>query len=79
MSGATLCDTSALLHQTFLQFSEEKSFVYVSQRRETETEEQLCRAERQYGVVLHRIYGEDFEEAYLTSRSKAWEREDKAV
>lgn len=69
-SRAPMCDTVELLQHTFRQFSEEKSFVFVCQRREPETEQQLLWLERRYGVELHRIYGEDYEEAYLAGSTK---------
>ena len=78
-SRAPMCDTAELLQHTFRQFSEEKSFVYVCQRREPETEQQLLSLERQYGVELHRVYGEDFEEAYLATVTRSGKKENRTV
>ena len=78
-SRAPMCNTTELLQHTFRQFTEEKAFVYVSQRRETETEEQLLCLERKYGVELHRVYGEDFEEVYLAGNTRGGKKEKMAV
>ena len=78
-SRAPMCNTEELLQHTFRQFSEEKSFVFVSQRRDAETQEQLCALERRYGVVLHRVYGEDYEEAYLKEMPQRDKKERVAV
>lgn len=74
-SRAAMCDTDELLRHAFLKFSQEKSFLYISQRREGETEQKLRRLEQGYGVSLHRIYGEDYEATFLKSEGK----EDKEV
>lgn len=64
-SNASMCETEELLAEAFRKFSQEKTFVYLCQRREEKTEELLSMLERRFGVILHRIYGEDFEEIYL--------------
>ena len=69
-SRAAMCDTDELLRHAFLRFSQEKSFLYVSQRREEETEQKLKRLEQGYGVSLHRVYGEDYEEAFLENEKR---------
>ena len=45
--------------------SQEKEFIYVSQRREPETLECIQRLKQHYGVFIYEIYGEDFVKTYL--------------
>ncbi len=75
-SNASMCDTKELLARAFSSFSQEKSFVYICQRREEETEALLKAMEARYGVTLHRVYGEDFEESFLKEAAR---REEQAV
>ena len=74
-----MCDTEELLERTFQQLPGEKAMIFLCQRREEETEEQLMRVERKHGVSLHKIYGEDFVEAYLQADMRRERKEDIAV
>ena len=79
ISRAPMCDTEELLERTFQQLPGEKAMIFLCQRREEETEEQLMRVERKHGVSLHKIYGEDFVEAYLQADMRRERKEDIAV
>lgn len=74
-SRAAMCDTQELLQSAFQKFSQEKAFVYLSQRREEETSAVIRSLERRYGVKITCIYGEDYEEKYLEEYRR---REEKA-
>ena len=63
-SNASMCDTEELLSYAFRSFSQEKSFVYICHRREEENEKLIAQLKRRYGVEIHCVYGEDFEEVY---------------
>ncbi len=69
-SNAAMCTTEELLQRTSRNLSEEKEFVYICQRRNEETEAAVARVERRYNIHFHRIYGEDFETAYLEAENK---------
>ncbi len=69
-SNAAMCTTEELLRRTYLNLSQEKEFVYVCQRRDEETEAAIARVEQQYKIHFHRIYGEDFEAAYLEEENR---------
>ena len=69
-SNASMCDTAELLSHAFRSFSQKKSFVYICHRREEENEALLTRLKRQYGVKIHCVYGEDFEEVYKEALHK---------
>ncbi len=73
-SNASMCETEELLSHAFRSFSQEKSFVYVCNRREEETELLLGELKRRFGVELHCLYGEDFEQAYLDAVEKKGEQ-----
>lgn len=75
-TGAPMCKTLELLQHSFMNFSQEKEFVYLSLRREDETGELIKQMERQYGQKVTCLYGEDFEEAFLEEKSR---REEKRV
>lgn len=64
-SNAAMCRTEELLQNVFTSFSQEKEFIYVSQRREPETLECIQRLKQHYGVFIYEIYGEDFVKTYL--------------
>jgi len=69
-SNAAMCKTEELLQRAYLNLSEEKQFVYVCQRRNEETEADIARVEQRYRIRFHRLYGEDFEAAYLEEENK---------
>lgn len=66
-SNAAMCKTDELLQSVFSSFSHEKEFIYVSQRRETDTEMMIHQLSHYYGVNVHTIYGEDYIDSYLKS------------
>lgn len=69
-SNAAMCRTEELLQRTYLNLSQEKEFVYVCQRRNEETEAAISRVEQRYKIKFRRLYGEDFEAAYLEEEKK---------
>ena len=69
-SGAAMCKTEELLQRTCQNMSQEKGFVYLCQRRDDETEALVARLEQKYRIHFHRIYGEDFEAAYLAEENR---------
>ena len=73
-TGAPMCKTGELLQYSFTSFSQEKEFVYISLRREDDTQELIKRMERQYGQHITCLYGEDFENSFLEEKR---EREEK--
>ena len=75
-SNASMCNTADLLSYAFRNFSQEKSYVYICHRREEENEDLVADLKRKYGVEIHCIYGEDFEEVYLEAIRK---KEEQAV
>lgn len=74
-SNAAMCKTEELLTSVLRGFEQEKEFVYVSQMREQDSQTLLSELEMRYGVNLHCIYGQDFEDAY----TKMMERKSKEV
>lgn len=75
-SNASMCNTEELLSHAFRSFSQEKSFVYICHRREEENEALVAQLKHKYGVEIHCIYGEDFEEVY---RETIRQKEERAV
>lgn len=75
-SNASMCETSELLSYAFRNFSQEKSFIYVCNRKEEENEVLIEKLRHRYGVEIHCLYGEDFEETYIGALAR---REEKAV
>lgn len=69
-SVAAMCKTEELLQRTCRNLSQEKEFVYICQRRNDETEAAVLRVEQRHKVHFHRIYGEDFEAAYLEEENR---------
>ena len=69
-SNAAMCTTEELLRHTSRNLAQEKEFVYICQRRNEETEAAVMRVEQQYKIHFHRIYGEDFETAYLEEENR---------
>jgi hypothetical protein len=69
-SGAAMCKTEELLQRTCQNMSQEKGFVYLCQRKDDETEALVARLEQKYRIHFHRIYGEDFEAAYLAEENR---------
>ena len=69
-SNAAMCTTEELLQRTYRNLSQEKEFVYICQRRNDETEATVSRVEQRYKIHFHRIYGEDFEAAYLEEENR---------
>ncbi len=69
-SNASMCTTEELLRRTYLNLSQEKEFVYLCQRREDETEAAIVRVEQRYKIHFRRLYGEDFEAAYLEEENR---------
>ena len=69
-SSAAMCRTEELLQRTYLNLSQEKEFVYLCQRRNEETEAVIARIEHRYKIHFFRLYGEDFEAAYLEEENK---------
>ncbi len=69
-SLAAMCTTEELLQRTCRNLLQEKEFVYICQRRDDETEAAVLRAEQRYRIHFHRMYGEDFEAAYLEEENK---------
>lgn len=66
-SNAAMCKTDELLQTVFTGFSHEKEYIYISQRRETDTETMVNQLSQHYGVNVYKIYGEDYTETYLKS------------
>lgn len=66
-SNAAMCKTDELLQSVFANFSHEKEYIYISQRREEDTASKVDYLSRYYGVNVYQIYGEDYKEAYLKS------------
>ena len=64
-SNAAMCKTDELLQTVFMNFSHEKEFIYVSQRREAETEMLVKQLSNHYGINVYQIYGEDYTDSYL--------------
>lgn len=69
-SIAAMCKTEEMLQRTYRKLPQEKEFVYICQRRDDETEVVLSRVEQQNKIQFHRIYGEDFEAAYLEEENR---------
>ena len=68
-SNAAMCTTEELLQGTYRNLSQEKEFIYICQRKNEEDEAAVSRVEQQHGIHFHRIYGEDFEAAYLAEEA----------
>jgi len=69
-SKAAMCTTEELLQKSYRSLSQEKEFVYISQRRHEETEGAILRVEQQYKIKFRRIYGEDYEQVYLEEEER---------
>jgi len=65
-----MCTTEELLQKSYRSLSQEKEFVYISQRRHEETEGAILRVEQQYKIKFRRIYGEDYEQVYLEEEER---------
>lgn len=69
-SNAAMCTTEELLQHTRRNLSQEKEFIYICQCRNDEAEAAISQVERQHQIHFHRVYGEDFEAAYLAEEKK---------
>lgn len=64
-SNAAMCKTDELLQTVFMNFSQEKEFIYISQRREKDTEELVKQLSGHYGTYVFQLYGEDYVDTYI--------------